>query len=52
MGHGVVVRDFCLPQGEGVVQGSYLFAGLAGPGTVDVGAVGLTPDVTGHEGRS
>ena len=52
MGHGVVVRDFCLAQGGGVVQGSQLSAGPAGPGAVGEEVEGLTLDVTGHVGRS
>ena len=52
MGSEVGVRDFCLAQGGGVVQGLQLSAGPAGLGAADEGVVGLTLDVTGHVGRS
>ena len=51
MGHGVVVREFCLVRGGGAVWGPRWLIGQGVPEGFG-GVVGLTPDVTGHVGQS
>ena len=45
-------EGFFLGAGGGGVQVLHLLVGLVGPGGAGEGVVGLTPDVTGHVGRS